>query len=82
MPQFDFFFWFSVGFTTILVFQFFYYFLIYFILAPFSSIQKTLVKIYSIKNTTQEFDFLSCVVFCFPTPQLSNCEFAGTLIKK
>lgn len=46
MPQFDFFIWFSLSLSTIFTFQFLYYFLLYFILAPFSNIQKTLIKLY------------------------------------
>jgi hypothetical protein len=46
MPQFDFFIWFSLSFWTIFTFQILYYFLLYFIISPFSNIQKTLIKLY------------------------------------
>lgn len=46
MPQFDFFIWFSLSFWTIFSFQFLYYFLLYFIIARFSNIQKTLIKLH------------------------------------
>lgn len=46
MPQFDFFIWFSLSLWTIFSFQILYYFLVYFIIAPFSNLQKTLIKLH------------------------------------
>lgn len=51
MPQFDLFIWISLSFWTIFIFQFLYYILLYYILVPFSNLQKTLVKLYLLKNT-------------------------------
>lgn len=50
MPQFDFFIWFSLSLWTICVFQILYYFLLYYILAPYSNIQKTLIKLHLLPN--------------------------------
>jgi hypothetical protein len=46
MPQFDFFIWFSLSLWTIFIFQILYYFSLYFIISPFSNIQKTLIKLH------------------------------------
>lgn len=54
MPQFDFFIWFSLSLGTVLTFQLLYYFLLYYILAPFANLQKTLVKLYALKQSQQE----------------------------
>ena len=54
MPQFDFFIWISLSFWTILTFQFLYYILLYYILAPFANLQKTLIKLYNLKFLKQE----------------------------
>lgn len=51
MPQFDFFIWFSLSFWTIFSFQILYYFLLYFIIARFSNIQKTLIKLHILSKT-------------------------------
>jgi hypothetical protein len=51
MPQFDFFIWFSLSLGTVLTFQLLYYFILYYILAPFSNLQKTLIKLYTLKQT-------------------------------
>jgi hypothetical protein len=53
MPQFDFFIWFSLSLGTIITFQLLYYFILYYILAPFADLQKTLIKLYSLKQTQQ-----------------------------
>lgn len=53
MPQFDLLIWISLSFWTILVFQMLYYILTYFILAPFSNFQKTIIKLYLLKNIKQ-----------------------------
>lgn len=45
MPQFDFFIWITISFTTILIFQLIYFIILYFILAPFADFQKTLIKL-------------------------------------
>lgn len=50
MPQFDFFIWFSLSLWTIISFQILYYFLLYFIIAPFANIQKTLIKLHLLQN--------------------------------
>jgi hypothetical protein len=50
MPQFDFFIWFSLSSGTIITFQILYYILLYYILAPFSNLQKTLIKLYHLKQ--------------------------------
>lgn len=50
MPQFDFFIWFSLSLWTIFSFQILYYFLLYFIIARFSNIQKTLIKLHLISK--------------------------------
>lgn len=52
MPQFDFFIWFSLSLWTIFSFQILYYFLLYYILAPFSNLQKTLVKLHLLPKST------------------------------
>lgn len=54
MPQFDFFIWFSLSLSTVLTFQFLYYFILYYILAPFSNLQKTLIKLYTLKQSQKE----------------------------
>ncbi len=54
MPQFDFFIWFSLSLGTILTFQLLYYFLLYYIIAPFSNLQKTLIKLYNLKQSQKE----------------------------
>lgn len=54
MPQFDIFIWFSLSLTTILVFQALYYCSLYFILAPFSDLQKTLIKLYALKQAQKD----------------------------
>jgi hypothetical protein len=53
MPQFDFFIWFSLSLGTVLTFQLLYYFLLYYILAPFANLQKTLVKLYALKQSQE-----------------------------
>lgn len=50
MPQFDFFIWFSLSLGTILTFQTLYYIFLYYIIAPFSNFQKTLIKLYNLKR--------------------------------
>lgn len=52
MPQFDLFIWISLSFWTIFIFQILYYVLLYYILVPFSNLQKTLIKLYLLKNTS------------------------------
>lgn len=54
MPQFDFFIWFSLSLGTIIIFQFLYYFILYYILAPFADLQKTLIKLYLLKQAQFE----------------------------
>jgi len=54
MPQFDFFIWFSLSLGTVLTFQLLYYFILYYILAPFSNLQKTLIKLYTLKQSQKE----------------------------
>jgi hypothetical protein len=55
MPQFDFFIWFSLSLSTIATFQILYYFLLYYILAPFAEIQKTLIKLHLLKQLNSNF---------------------------
>ena len=57
MPQFDLLIWISLSFWTILIFQMLYYILTYFILAPFSNFQKTIIKLYLLKNIKQTKNF-------------------------
>ena len=45
MPQFDFYTWSALSFWTIGFFQYFYFFLLYYVLSALSEIQKTLQKI-------------------------------------
>ena len=56
MPQFDIFAWVSVTYWTITFFQFFYLFLLYYVLSGLSEIQKTIQKVKIFlkkkKNTT------------------------------
>lgn len=52
MPQFDLFIWVSLSFWTIFIFQALYFVLIYYILAPFSNIQKTLIKLYLLNSNS------------------------------
>jgi hypothetical protein len=59
MPQFDFFIWFSLSLGAILTFQFLYYFILYYILAPFADLQKTLIKLYTLKQSQQNLSNLS-----------------------
>ena len=54
MPQFDLFIWFSLSFGTIVTFQLLYYFLLYYIIAPFSNLQKTLIKLYNLKKSQKQ----------------------------
>ncbi len=54
MPQFDFFIWFSLSLWTIISFQTLYYFLLYYILAPFANIQKTLIKLHLLQHNSFE----------------------------
>lgn len=54
MPQFDFFIWFSLSLWTIISFQILYYFLLYYILAPFANIQKTLIKLHLLQHNSFE----------------------------
>ncbi len=54
MPQFDFFIWFSLSLWTIISFQILYYFLLYYILAPFANIQKTLIKLHLLQHNPFE----------------------------
>lgn len=50
MPQFDIFIWFSLSFWTIFTFQILYYVLLYFIIAPFANVQKTLIKLHLLQQ--------------------------------
>lgn len=51
MPQFDFFVWFSLSLWTVTSFHLFYFCLLYYVIAPFANLQKTLIKLYfSYKN--------------------------------
>lgn len=50
MPQFDFFFWFTIAHGTITAFQGLDTFLEYYILVPFAIIQKTLIKLYVLRE--------------------------------
>jgi hypothetical protein len=52
MPQFDLFIWFSLSFWTIFFFELTYLLVIYYIAAPFSNLQKTLIKLYILKSST------------------------------
>jgi hypothetical protein len=52
MPQFDLFIWFSLSFWTIFFFELTYLLVIYYIAAPFSNLQKTLIKLYLLKSST------------------------------
>ncbi len=66
MPQFDFFIWFSLSLSTIFTFQILYYFLLYFILAPFANFQKTLIKLHILqtffpKNTITSTNILNSI---------------------
>lgn len=69
MPQFDFFIWFSLSLGTIITFQFLYYFTLYYILAPFADLQKTLIKLYALKQLRETygksspFEYLSATYF-------------------
>ncbi len=54
MPQFDFFIWFSLSLWTIVSFQILYYFLLYYIIAPFANIQKTLIKLHLLQSNSFE----------------------------
>ncbi len=54
MPQFDFFIWFSLSLWTIISFQILYYFLLYYIIAPFANIQKTLIKLHLLQSNSFE----------------------------
>lgn len=46
MPQFDFFVWFSLSLWTVVSFHIFYFCLLYYVIAPFANLQKTLIKLY------------------------------------
>jgi len=63
MPQFDLFIWVGLSFWTILFFQITYYILLFYIIVPFSNLQKTLIKlyIYKQKNITQNTKLLNFV---------------------
>ncbi len=67
MPQFDFFIWFSLSLWTILIFQKLYYFLLYYIIAPFSNIQKFLIKLYLTSNfeSTKKQSIINFIVLKF-----------------
>lgn len=65
MPQFDIFIWFSLSCWTILSFQILYYTLLYFVLAPFASIQKTLIKLHILKSTAVAPGNSSSIIECF-----------------
>ncbi len=63
MPQFDLFIWVALSFWTIFFFQITYYILLFYIIVPFSNLQKTLIKlyIYKQKNITQNTKLLNFV---------------------
>ncbi len=63
MPQFDLFIWVALSFWTIFFFQITYYILLFYIIVPFSNLQKTLIKlyIYKQKNITQNIKLLNFV---------------------
>jgi len=53
MPQFDLFIWLSLSYWTTSLFHIFYVLLTYYILPPFSNLQKTLIKLYNLKNSNK-----------------------------
>lgn len=61
MPQFDLFIWFSLSFWTIFFFELVYFFIIYYIAAPFSNLQKTLIKLYILKNKNKKTRTNTCL---------------------
>lgn len=69
MPQFDFFIWFSLSLGTVVTFQFLYYIILYYILAPFADLQKTLIKLYSLIQAQQNlsatllYEYLATIYF-------------------
>jgi len=67
MPQFDFFIWFSLSLWTIFSFQILYYFLLYFIIARFSSIQKTLIKLHLLSKSFFNKKDLNVLNYIFKT---------------
>lgn len=75
MPQFDFFIWFSLSLGTIITFQFLYYFILYYILAPFADLQKTLIKLYVLKQAQQNLGAISLF------EQLFKIYFQNTKLK-
>lgn len=63
MPQFDLFIWVSLSFWTIFTFQSLYFVLIYYVLAPFSNIQKTLIKLYTLNANSATSRGISLHIF-------------------
>lgn len=76
MPQFDFFIWFSIALSTVATFQVLYYINLYYVLAPFATFQKTLIKLYTLKYIQQNiikqplFEYL--VLFYFQKIKFKN----------
>lgn len=64
MPQFDFYSWSSLSFWTIFFFQFIYFFLLYYIVASLSELQKTVQKLHT-STVSLNFFLLDCFISNF-----------------